>query len=326
MLVEPAPKMSASRAGEGFDLIGDVHGCGDLLEQLLEKMGYQRHDGVYAHATRRAIFLGDLIDRGPRVQKALEIVRTMVDAGTALVVMGNHEAHALKQCLGQGGRGFTMPRVGGRSERVMFETLAQFERSPRLWASYLEWFLEMPLCLEFEHFRVAHACWDELLLRPFLNDHPDGRIDRHFLAAASIQGSAEHRLLDRTTRGTQLRLPQGQVIHSLDGTRRSVFRTHFWAHSPQTHGDVVFQPDPLPPGIEDRALSDDQRRRLVHYPLSQRPLFVGHYWCEGVPSLPTANIACLDYSAVRGGRLVAYRFDGETTLDAGRFCWISADT
>lgn len=325
MLVEPAPGVSsASETDQGFDLIGDVHGCGDLLECLLERMGYQRQAGVYTHASRRVIFLGDLIDRGPHVQKALDIVRRMVDAGTALVVMGNHEAHALKQCLREGGRDFTLPRVGGRSERVMHETLKQFERAPALWASYLEWFLEMPLCLEFEHFRVAHACWDEALLRPFLAEHPDGRIDRSFLLAASEAGSPEHRVLDRTTRGTQLRLPNGQMIRSLDGTRRGLFRTHFWARSPKTYGDVVFQPDPLPPEFEDRPLRDDERRRLVHYDSSQRPLFVGHYWCEGIPSLATSNIACLDYSAVRDGRLVAYRFDGESVLDAGRFCWVGA--
>ena len=54
----------------------------------------------------------------------------------------------------------------------------------------------------------------------------------------------------------------------------------------------------------------------------QPPLFIGHYWCEGIPALPTNNIACLDYSAVKYGRLVAYRWSGEALLNADHFVWI----
>ncbi|MFG1490226.1 serine/threonine protein phosphatase, partial [Oceanospirillum sp. HFRX-1_2] len=56
-----------------------------------------------------------------------------------------------------------------------------------------------------------------------------------------------------------------------------------------------------------------------------RPLFIGHYWCEGVPALVTPNIACLDYSAVKYGKLASYRFNGESRLDARNFVWISVD-
>ena len=117
-------------------------------------------------------------------------------------------------------------------------------------------------------------------------------------------------------------LPPGLEMRSGDGFTRRSFRTHFWCRRPRTYGDVVFQPDNLPLGLEDRPLSVGEHERLAYYPESSPPLFVGHYWCSGVPALPRANIACLDYSAVKYGRLVAYRWEGEARLDANRFVWV----
>ena len=78
-----------------YDLIGDIHGHADALEQLLKTLGYSRYTGVYRHPERQVIFLGDFIDRGPKSRETLEIVRPMVESGTALSVMGNHELNAL---------------------------------------------------------------------------------------------------------------------------------------------------------------------------------------------------------------------------------------
>ncbi|WP_121173607.1 metallophosphoesterase [Kushneria sinocarnis] len=306
---------------EGFDLIGDVHGCGTALVALLEKLGYRQEQGVYRHPRRLAIFLGDLIDRGPRIRLTLRVVRRMVEAGAARVVMGNHEAYALRHCLDE--RGEAVAPREPRSARILHETLAQFRGREHEWRDHLRWFLQMPLCLEYARCRVVHACWDEALLRPFLQQYPDGRIDHRFLAAARHAGTFEQRLLDRVTRGVHLPLPRGRAIRSRDGSVRHTFRVHFWAVDPVTYGDIVFQPDPLPRDLESRRLSEHERRRLVHYAAGERPLFIGHYWCEGVPALPTANIACLDYSAVRCGRLVAYRFDGHSGLSADRLVWLS---
>lgn len=80
-----------------FDIIGDIHGCADELERLLEKLGYkikQNSNRTYAITppmNRRAIFVGDLVDRGPRTPDVLRIVKNMVDNGTAFCVKGNHE-------------------------------------------------------------------------------------------------------------------------------------------------------------------------------------------------------------------------------------------
>lgn len=107
-----------------FDIIGDVHGCGDELESLLQLLGYEKcgeipatDDGTnhspdaqtaywpplcYQHPEgRTAFFVGDLVDRGPRSVDVLSIVRNMVAAGTALCVPGNHDVKLLRKLRGK---------------------------------------------------------------------------------------------------------------------------------------------------------------------------------------------------------------------------------
>lgn len=79
-----------------YDLIGDVHGHAEALEALLGKLGYRDTGGAYRHPDgRRALFVGDYVDRGPDNVGVLDTVRRMVDAGQAVALMGNHEYNAL---------------------------------------------------------------------------------------------------------------------------------------------------------------------------------------------------------------------------------------
>lgn len=71
-----------------FDIIGDIHGCGSELETLLSTLGYV--DGAHPEG-RTAVFVGDLVDRGPDSPGVLRRVMGMVSAGNALCVPGNHE-------------------------------------------------------------------------------------------------------------------------------------------------------------------------------------------------------------------------------------------
>src|ERR1035437_10235977 len=80
----------------GYDIIGDIHGQAQKLKALLCTLGYRRSMGEFRHPEgRQAIFLGDLIDRGPDQIETLNIVRGMTDAASALCVMGNHEFNAI---------------------------------------------------------------------------------------------------------------------------------------------------------------------------------------------------------------------------------------
>lgn len=84
-----------------FDIIGDIHGCCDELELLLEKLGYQKGEHYYHPEGRKAVFLGDLVDRGARILDTVNLVRNMVNSGTALCVPGNHEHKLLRKLRGK---------------------------------------------------------------------------------------------------------------------------------------------------------------------------------------------------------------------------------
>lgn len=85
-----------------FDLIGDVHGCFDELVALLQSLGYERTaDGARHPEGRKAVFLGDLVDRGPKTPEVLELAMNMVASGDALAVPGNHEVKLMRALQGK---------------------------------------------------------------------------------------------------------------------------------------------------------------------------------------------------------------------------------
>jgi protein phosphatase len=108
-----------------FDIIGDIHGCRDEAVELLRALGYtvagtREAPEVSAPADRRAIFVGDLVDRGPDSPGVLRLVMHMVANGTALCVPGNHDVKLMK-------------KLRGRDVRVshgLAETLQQLESEP----------------------------------------------------------------------------------------------------------------------------------------------------------------------------------------------------
>ena len=95
-----------------FDIFGDLHGCAAELRLLLTQLGWERFvlpdqpspwgDECWRHLLgRKAIFLGDLVDRGPQVMDTVRIVRNMVSAGNALCVAGNHDVKLVKYLRGK---------------------------------------------------------------------------------------------------------------------------------------------------------------------------------------------------------------------------------
>jgi polynucleotide kinase-phosphatase len=122
-----------------FDIVGDVHGCRAELETLLETLGYalvrDEHrrpvDAIHPQG-RRAIFVGDLVDRGPASPGVLRLVMGMVAAGHAICVPGNHEQKLAR-------------KLNGRQVQLTHglpETLAQLEREPAEFVAEVKTFIE----------------------------------------------------------------------------------------------------------------------------------------------------------------------------------------
>ena len=107
-----------------FDIIGDVHGCADELESLFTLLGYE-NDPRRPHlwqppAGRTAVFVGDFVDRGPRIADTLRIAMQMVGAGVAFAVPGNHDLQLARHLAGE-----PVPIVYG-----LEDTLEQLDREP----------------------------------------------------------------------------------------------------------------------------------------------------------------------------------------------------
>ena len=321
---------------QGYDFIGDVHGCAQTLRALLAQLGYvqatnKAGESVYEYhegkSQRIVVFLGDLIDRGPRIVETVKLVKAMVEQGSAICLLGNHELHALMYAAKSrlddsdleiiydisryrtdAADSFLVSH-NERRAAVLRDTLQQYQAvATELWESHLNWFATLPIYFEAAECRAAHACWHDELIRAFEAQYRSSAMSAKALIDMQDTTSLAYRTIDTLSRGVQLRLPGGHAMPSEFGGSRRRFRTRFWDTDAQSLADLALQPDPLPNQVAALEISDEQRKSLIHYPDDAPVLFIGHYWLEGSPKPLARNIICLDYSAVKGGKLAAYRF------------------
>jgi len=309
-----------------YDVIGDLHGCASSLVQLLELLGYSRKSGVWQHPSRQALFLGDIIDRGTQIRETLDIVYRMVAAGHAHCIMGNHEYYALAWHMSapKETQQLFVRDHNQRHARLWQETAEEFAQHPQEWSDYLDWFAQLPLYLDGERFRLVHAYWDDALIKQVEQQFAGGRVSREFIQQSAIRDGFSYQVFNRLLRGINLPLPDGVTVQGSDGLQRRTFRAKFWPEEQmaKTYADFAFQPDPIPEQVALKPLPKDLLQQVEQHSSEQPILFVGHYWCKGEPSYIQPNLACLDYSAVNSGKLVAYRLDQETQLDASKFVWV----
>lgn len=303
-----------------YDIIGDVHGQAEKLHALLAHLGYRERDGGFRHPDRTAIFVGDFVDRGPRQIDSVMTARRMVDAGSALAIMGNHEFNAIAwHTPHPDGRDFLRPHGGpdgkkNGDQHAAF--LAEVADRPALHAEFIAWFLTLPLWIDLPGLRIVHACWHDGYMQELSGSlTADRQLTRELMVAASESGTMEFRTVECLTKGLEIDLPEGHMFHDKDGHPRHNVRIRWWDTESTTYRELALMPN-------------DLRERLPAIPIAQdarspydntKPVFFGHYWMSGHPRLQSPTTACVDYSAGRGGPLVAYRWDGEPRLDEHRF-------
>jgi hypothetical protein len=285
-----------------YDIIGDIHGHADELEKLLKKLGYNLTNGTYEHPKKRkVIFLGDFINRGPKIRKTLHIVKNMCDAGNAEAIMGNHEFNAV--CFA------TPDKVNGGYYRAHtfskinqhFETLKQFKDFDEEWKLFLNWFKVLPIFIEKEDFRAVHACWDPKHIN-WLKNNYKGKLTIEFLANFNKVGSIENIVIEETLKGKEISLQNGLSFLDKDGVARKRCRIMWWQpiQNRVNNIDILMS---CPKEIENEKITSNE----IYSYNSTKPIFFGHYWLKGTPKIINRKAICLDYSVAKKGQLVAFK-------------------
>jgi Calcineurin-like phosphoesterase len=299
-----------------YDIIGDIHGHANTLEVLLKEMGYSLRNGVYRHSNRQTVFLGDLIDRGEHQAKTLHIVQNMVNAGQAIVVMGNHEFNAVAYAT-EGGNGVHLRPHSEKNQHQHQAFLEEYKFNSGEYREVIDWFRNLPLWLDLGAFRVIHACWDKHLIAKLTQKYGGAKLTNTLLHEASNKKRWEYMALETLLKGSEIPLPEGHGFEDSYGTRRLQIRTRWWDQSVKTYREAFLGAPDWKTHIPDDPIQGDH---MVDYGPDQPPVFLGHYWLTGEPWPLANNVACLDYSVARpGGKLVAYRWEGRSDLSSNAF-------
>ena len=314
-----------------YDIIGDIHGHADALRRLLVKMEYTELDGVWRHAERTAIFLGDFIDRGPKQVETVMMVRRMVEAKAAMAIMGNHEFNAIAYYLKHPRQKRRHLRthtgiIGKKNFEQHQSFLAEAKSKPGLHQELVEWFLTLPLWLDLPEIRVVHACWHPKFmnyLRPRLA--PNNLLTKELMVHASREPKHEalkdnpepsvFKAVEALMKGIEAPLPAPHSFKDKGGHIRRRVRVTWWNREAKTFGDAALLSPRAEGAWSEQAIP---AHALIDYP-TDKPLFFGHYWREDEPKPLSDNVACLDYSIAAKGQLVAYRTDGERVLNPKNF-------
>lgn len=305
---------------EGYDLIGDIHGHADELRRLLATLGYTESLRGFRHPKRKAIFVGDFIDRGPQQIETVNIARQMIEQGSALAVMGNHEYNAVCYATPD-------PKSAGhylrphteKNTKQHREFLAEVSFGSSDHEEMVNWFRSLPIYLDLGELRIVHACWhDEMIaaLTPWLDD--TNCLLRAGYEESSVEGTVAHSAIEVVLKGIERQLPEGQTFTDKDGHTRSEVRLQWWADHDGTLREAAIMDDTTRQALPEIKLTPPHDYRYN----SACPVFFGHYWLTGRPSLTSEIAACLDFSVAKNGVLCAYRWSRESHLDENLLVWV----
>ena len=176
-----------------FDIIGDVHGCAEELEQLLIKLGYKIEIGqsfpygyeITPPSNRKAFFVGDLTDRGPDSPKVLRIVMSMIKQKKAFCVRGNHDDKLYRQLLGK----------NVKLKYGLEETVEQLDKEPSEFVEQVRDFLGKLVnhyVLDRGNLVIAHAGLEESM-----HGRSSGKVNSFCLYGAVTGKKDEFGLVER---------------------------------------------------------------------------------------------------------------------------------
>jgi hypothetical protein len=294
-----------------YDIIGDVHGYATLLKKLLKKLGYEKNDASYSHTSKKAVFIGDFINRGPEVRETVQIVRSMVESGNAYAINGNHELNALIFYIrDKFGNPIMQKNITG-----FFNTQKSFVSYAEEWKNHRKWMRTLPLFLEFDQLRVVHACWKDENIDYLKNNLVAGlKLKKNFLTKIYQEpDSIEGKSIWQTTRGLFFDLPKDLSIRNNKKMSIRSFRMNWWDSSEgKTFDQLSFESKFRLP---DYTVPVELMPKISPYPDEAPIVIFGHY-CKGEgPYILKPNVCCIDSCVVGTRILSAYSWDGEDKLN-----------
>lgn len=303
---------------QGYDVIGDVHGRAKQLVALLQQLGYEIQGEAYCHSSRQAIFIGDIIDYGPEQRATLAIVKNMVKAGSAQVILGNHEFNAVAFATPdpEDSKRFLRPHTS--KNRVQHKAfLAEYANDLIAYKEAISWLKTLPLFLEIDGAAFIHAAWSNGLveqIKPELN--ADNSLPDSLYVNAAKRGSWQYQVVEQLLKGPEITLPQGHYFNDKHGHQRNDIRARWWLQGPLSYRELAIVPE----GEEAKIPALPITQRLNNFAVS-RLVFIGHYWLRGTPKPQSQLVVCTDYSG--DAKLTAYRWSFESEADPMNFVQVS---
>lgn len=311
-------------ATEGYDIIGDIHGQAGPLRRLLDTLGYRERHGAYSYpgGHRQAVFVGDYIDRNPDARDVIDIVQRMTAEGEALAAMGNHEFNAVAYHTTDPDRpgGFLRPHTPKNEDQHRI-FLGEMEGDQAAHDAAIDWFRTLPMWLDLGELRIVHAAWVERHQQVLGQAAgPEAHLSDELLVAASRKGTRQHAAVECLLKGLEADLPDAAGYRDSYGIWRTNGRVRWWLNEPPRHlRDALIGAPAMVEQLGEARWSGPWPAD-AGYRSDAPPVFIGHYWLDGDPAPLAPNVACVDYSAARpGGKLTAYRWDGESRLAASRY-------
>ncbi len=296
-----------------YDIIGDVHGYASLLKKLLLQIGYTKTENGYSHPDRKAIFVGDFVNRGPEIRKSVKMIRKMVQNGNAYAILGNHEIYAITYSLKEKDGSFVV-KSKSKDYLALNKTIREFSGFKEEWKEAVEWMLKLPLYLDLGEIRVVHACWSDSAIEWLKDVELKGKSANDiFRKVYKKPKSISNKNISLLTKGIDFKMPGNIRIVNNKGVSPRSFRLRWWENPEgMTFESMSFESKFILPEYE---IPKHLTPEVQPYPEISPIVFFGHYCRYNGPFIIKPNICCVD-SCVAGSKiLTAYKWNGEKVLD-----------
>lgn len=296
-----------------YDIIGDVHGYASILKKLLLQLGYKKTENGYHHPTRKAVFVGDFVNRGPEIRKTIRIVRKMVENGNAHAILGNHEINVIIYYL-KDKNGLPLVKSPDKNFLSLYKTINQFADRSEEWASHRKWMRELPLYIDFGGIRIVHACWSDDAIETLKKAEANGKSRKSiFRNVHKNPKSPTSKSVLTLTKGIDFKMPGDLKIINNKGVSPRTFRMRWWEEPEgKTFEEMSFESKFVLPSYD---IPKQIGLNNSVYPESGPIVFFGHYCRFNGPFIIKHNICCVDSCVTGNKTLTAYQWDGERVLD-----------